>query len=174
MPCDVVAGHFGAQDSVVPGVLLDGAILVIASNRGIAKMEIFDCGLKLALVKLRNSTAKYDTELVRASDGAVDIEQPVAQSIESSPASKDEVVTILGLRKEKPMLATGFAALCFRKEGSEVGEPLLAACDDVIRQHGICELLESLWSTAAQEGIGALFEPNAAIPQAVGEPEVLV
>jgi hypothetical protein len=117
--------------------LLDGAILVIGSNHGIAEMEIFDCGLEFAAVILGDLAPKDNAQLVRSSDGAVCIEQTLAQSIESSPATKDEVVTVLGLRKEEPMLTTGLLTFGFRKERSEAGEPLLPASNYVIGQHGV-------------------------------------
>ena len=58
MPRDVVAGCFGTQDSVVPDVSLDGAVLVVGPNHGITEMKIFDCGLEFAAVILGDLAPK--------------------------------------------------------------------------------------------------------------------
>ena len=70
---------------------------------------------------------KDDGDLVGLSDGAIGIQQSLAQSIEGGAAMEDEVVAILELGKEEAMLTTSVFALALGEEGGESIQPLAAA-----------------------------------------------
>jgi len=68
-----------------------------------------------------------DGDLVGLSDGAIGIQQSLAQSIEGSAAMEDEVVAILELGEEEAMLTTRVFALALGEEGGESIQPFAAA-----------------------------------------------
>ncbi|HEX8711459.1 MAG TPA: hypothetical protein VF730_06265, partial [Terracidiphilus sp.] len=84
---------------------------------GIGQIEVLEHGLQLSAVSLSNFAAENDRDLVRLANGAVGIQQSLAQFIQCSSAMEDEVIAILDLGKEEAMLTTGLCALFFGEEG---------------------------------------------------------
>jgi len=111
--------------------------LVIAADDRVAEVEIFNRGLEFAAVVFGDPAPVDDRQLVGPPNRPIGIEQSVAQGIEGGPATKDQVVTVFDLGEEDAVLASSFSMLCFRKEGREVGEPLLPAGNDVVREQGV-------------------------------------
>ena len=71
--------------------------------------------------------AEDDGDLVGLPEGAIGIQQSLAQLIEGRAATEDEVVTILNLGKEEAMLTTSVFALTLGEEWGESIQPLAAA-----------------------------------------------
>lgn len=72
------------------------------------------------------------------------------------------------------MLTTAPFPLFAGEEGSEIGEPFLAASDEVSRGQRIGPVLKSFGVGTTDKGIAALLEPNAGLAHAVGQPVMLV
>ncbi len=85
-----------------------------------------------------------------------------------------QVVAVLDLGEEEPVLAPGLGALAGAAEGREGGEPLLPAGEQVGRGEGVREGLETTGVCAGEEGVGTLPGADPGLPQAVREPVVLV
>jgi hypothetical protein len=94
---------------------------------------VFDLGLQLAVMELGDPAAEDRRNLVWLTDGAIGVEEPLAEPVERGAAIEDEVVAKLGLGKEQPMMAAGVLSLVGGEERREAGEPLLAAGDEVAR-----------------------------------------
>jgi hypothetical protein len=84
-------------------------------------MEIFDDGLELSLVALGDPATKDRGDLVGLADGAVGIQQSLTQFIQCGAPVKDQVVTILHLKEEEPMLTAATFAFAFFEERSQAG-----------------------------------------------------
>jgi len=68
---------------------------------------------------LADLAAEDDGDLVRPTDGAVGVEQTLTQLVERGAPAKDQVVAVLDLREEQPVLAPRLFALSFGKERGE-------------------------------------------------------
>jgi len=68
---------------------------------------VFDHGLQLAVMELADLAAEDRRDLVRLADGAIGVEEPLAEPVECGAAMKDEIIAELGLGKEQPMMAAG-------------------------------------------------------------------
>ncbi len=79
---------------------------------------------------------------------------------------EDEVVAILHLREEQPMLTPSVLAFLVRNERGERGEPLLAALQQVLSSERVGEFLQACRIAALQECIGALLKIDALLPHA--------
>jgi hypothetical protein len=108
------------------------------------------------------------------SDGAVGIQESLAQGIEGSSAREDEVVAVLDLREEEAMLTTSLFPLFFPEEGSEAVQPLAAAGEQIVGGQRISEFLQPLGVTATQEGVGGLLKVDVRLLHTPGEPVMLV
>jgi hypothetical protein len=86
-----------------------------------ASVEIFDDGLKLSLVELGNLTAEDGGDLAGLADGAVGIQESLAQMIQCGASVKDEVVAILHLGEKEPVLTAASFAFAFFEERSQAG-----------------------------------------------------
>jgi hypothetical protein len=91
----VVGGRFGAEAEVVADVLFDGAVAAVAADDRIREVEIFDDRFELAPVPFGDAAPVDDGELRRLADGAVRIEQAVAEGIRGGAAMKDGVVAVM-------------------------------------------------------------------------------
>ena len=107
--------------------MLDEAIAIETADNWVGQVHVFDLGLQLAAVLIRDLAAEDDGDLVWLTDGAVGVEEPLPQFVEGGPPMKDQVVAEFDLREEQPVLATRLFALCFREERREAGQPFTAA-----------------------------------------------
>ena len=89
---DVVGGRLGAEDQMVAHVLLDEAAPVMAADDRVGQVHVFDLGLQLAAVLLGDLATEDDGDLVWLADGAVGVEQALAELVECGASIKDQVV----------------------------------------------------------------------------------
>ena len=171
---DVVAGGLGPQDEVIANVLLDEAIAVVAADHRVGQVHVFDLGLQLAAMVLADLAAEDHGDLVGLSDCPIGVEQSFTEIVQGRAAAEDEVVAVLDLREEQPVLAAGLLPLFCGKEGGKARQPFLAAGQQVPRGERVGELLEALWYRAFEKGIGALLEVDALLPHPVREPVMLI
>jgi hypothetical protein len=94
--------------------------------------------------------------------------------IQRGPAVKNEVVAILHLGEEEPVLAAATFAFALFEEPSQTGQPFLPAAEEVMGSQGIGQLLELAWITAFEEGIGTLLKIDALVAYALSQPVVLI
>ena len=135
---------------MIAHVLLDEAVAVVAADDRIGQMQVLDFGLQLAAIELADLAAKDGGDLVRLADGAIGVEEPLAQLVEAGAAMEDQIVAELGLGEEQPMPATGFFPLRCGEERREAGKPLLAATDKIARGQFVGKFLQAfgLWRSA--------------------------
>ena len=81
---------------MITHVLFEGAVCVVSTNDGIGQLEVFDDGLKLSLVELGDLTAEDGGDLAGLADGAVDIQESLAQMIPFLAPVLDPVLKLLG------------------------------------------------------------------------------
>jgi hypothetical protein len=112
----VIGSRFGAQAQVIPDILFEEALCVVGANDRVRKIEVFDHGLKLSLVVLGDLTTEDRGDLVRLADGAVGIQQSLAQLIQCGAPLKDQVVAVLHLREKEPMLTAATFAFSYRAD----------------------------------------------------------
>jgi hypothetical protein len=135
-----------------------------ASNLGVSlrgQVHVFDLGLQPAAVLLANLATEDDRDFVRLANGAVDVEQALAELVESGSPRKDQVVAKFDLREEQPV---------FAEERREAGQPLLAAARQIFRGQGVGQFLKPLGGAAPQEGVRALLEVDVLLAHTGGEP----
>jgi hypothetical protein len=70
-------------------------------------------------------------------DCSIGIEQALAEIIQCRAAVEDEIVAVLNLREEQPMLAAGVLALSCSEEGRDVRQPLLTADHQIPRSERV-------------------------------------
>jgi hypothetical protein len=75
------------------------------------QLDIFDDGLELTAVDL-GDLAPED-----GADGAIGIEQALAQRVQRCTAAEDKIVAVFDLSKEQPLLAASLAAFFLGEEG---------------------------------------------------------
>lgn len=171
---DIVGRRLGAQEEVIPHVLLDESVAVVAADDGVREIEVFDHRLQLAAITLADLAAKDGGDLMRLADGAIGVQEALSQSVQASPAAEDEIVAILDLGKEQAMLTPCLLAFGGGKERGEISEPLLAAGQQILGAEGIGQFLQALGMAAPQKGVRALPEVDTVLMQAAGEPGVLI
>jgi hypothetical protein len=125
----VIRRRFGPEHAIIADVLFDEAILVMAAHHWIGKVDIFDNGLKLATVLLRDLAAEDDRELIRLSDGAIGIQQSIADAIQRRPAREDEIVAIFNLSKKQLVLNTPLLSFSWCEERRQASQPLVTDSD---------------------------------------------
>lgn len=76
---------------------------------------------------LQDLSAEDDADFVRLSDGAVGIEQPVTQFINSGAPREDQIVAIFDLGEEQPMFHSRLLSFTRGKEWSQLRKPFSAA-----------------------------------------------
>src|SRR6476646_856057 len=129
---------------------------------------------RLAPTMLADLATEESRDLVRLADCPIGIEQALAEIIQCRTTTEDEVVAVLDLREEQPVLAARMLAFSCGEEGREVRQPLLTAGHQIPRGERLGELLQALRNCAFQEGVGGLLESDALLADAVGQPMVLV
>jgi hypothetical protein len=83
-------------------------------------------------VPLGDLATKDHCEFVGLADSSVGIQQALAELIESGATGKDQVVTVLDLREEQPVLNPGLSAFGFGEEGCQLCQPSLTATNPVL------------------------------------------
>ena len=84
---------------MIAHVLFDEAVAVVAADDRIGQKQVLDFGLQLVAIELADLAAEDGGDLVRLADGAIGVEEPLAEPVERGAAIEDEVVAELGLRK---------------------------------------------------------------------------
>jgi hypothetical protein len=146
---------------MIAHVFLDEAVAVVAADDRIGQMQVLDFGLQLAAIELADLAAEDGGDLVRLADGAIGVEEPLAQLVEGCAATEDQIVAELGLREEQSMPAAGFFPLRCGEERREAGKPLLAATDKIVWGQLIGEFLQAFGVGATHEGVRRLPEVDA-------------
>ena len=141
---DVVGRRLGAQDQVVTDILLDEAVTAMAADDRVGQVHVFDLGLQLAAALLADLATEDDRDLVRLADGAVGVEQALAELVESGSPLKDQVVAEFDLREEQPVLTAALPALSVAEERREAGQPFLAAARQIFRGQDVGQFLKPL------------------------------
>lgn len=139
--------RLGAQAEAIAHVLLDKAVAVVAANDRVGQLHVLDHGLQLAPVAGGDFAAEDRRALVGLAERAVGIEQTRTQLVEGRPPRKDEVVAILHLREEEPVLAAGLPAFVLgEKRGWQCHRtrptrpPRRPACNAVVNTYREIEL----------------------------------
>ena len=117
----VIGGRFGAQAQVIADILLNEAVCIVGANDWVRKVDIFDDRLKLSLVLLGDLTTEDRGDLVGLADGAIGIQQSLVEPIECGAPVKDQVVAILRLGEEEPVLTAASFAFAVFEERSQAG-----------------------------------------------------
>src|SRR5467141_1617099 len=159
---------------MIAHVLLNEPITVVAANDRVGQFDIFDHGLKLAAIKLGELAPEDGGDLVRLPDSTIGVEQALAEAVEGGTTAEDEIVAVLHLRKEQPMLTAGLAAFFLAEEGGEGGKPFLRAHQQIAASQRVGQLLQARGLGTAEESVGALLERDSFLPQTVGQPVVLI
>jgi hypothetical protein len=104
----------------------------------------------------------------------IEVQEPGSKLIERCSAAKNQVVTILHLGKEKPVLATGSVAFALFEKWSQTGEPFLAATQKIVCSQRIGQLLKPLWLAASQECVGTLLKIDPFFAHPISQPVMLI
>jgi hypothetical protein len=137
-------------------------------------MQILDHGLELAAVALRDTSPEDRGDFVRLPDRSIGIQEPLAEAIESRPPMEDQVVAVLDLRDEQPVLTAGPSTFPVGKERGESREPLLPAAHEIAGGQGIGEFLQPLRLDALQEGVDTLLKADAFGAELIRQPVMLI
>src|SRR5215471_16912202 len=92
----------------------------------------------------------------------------------SGAPEKDQVIAVLGLSEEQPVLTDGFAAFVLGEERSECGQPLETALQYIASGERIGQFLQLFGMRAAEKGVLALLEIDLLLAHANGQPIMLV
>ena len=85
---------------MIPDVLFDESVAVVATDDGIAQIKIFDHSLQLTLIVFGDLATENRGDLVGLSDSPVGIEKPFFHGIERGAWTEDEIVAVLYLGEE--------------------------------------------------------------------------
>ena len=173
----VFRGHTAATMAFLPSA--DAIIFVSDFTQPILRSELDFLRLAAAAVRSVGDDdpllfVMTKSDLVGLADGAVGIEEALAQLIECDSPTKDQVVAILHLREEQAMLASGLFPLVISEERCETSQPLLAAGQQIAGAQGVREFLELVGITAFQEGVGTLLEVDFLFLESLGQPVMLI
>src|SRR5258706_12204438 len=102
---DLVARCLRPEQEVIANGLLDEAVTIVAANHRVGQVHVLDLGLQLAPIVLVDLATEDHGDLVRLADCSIGIEQALAEIIQCGTTREDEVVAVLDLREEQPMLA---------------------------------------------------------------------
>jgi hypothetical protein len=106
----VVGRGFRPQQEMIPHVLFDGAVAVIAADDGIRQVEVFDQRFEFAAMTLGDLSPEDGGEFRGLADGASGVEEPVAERVQCCAAVEDQVVAVFDLRQKQAVLTRGLAA----------------------------------------------------------------
>ena len=165
---DVVGGCFGAQDEMVADVLFDEAVAVMTADHRVGQMHVLDLCLQLTMVQPGDLATEDGGDLVWPADGAIGVEEPLAELVEGGAAMEDEIVAELGLGEKQPVSAAGVIALVRSEERRERGEPFLAASNEVARRQRSGQFPQALGLGAPHEGVRALVKVHALLAHSIG------
>jgi hypothetical protein len=87
---DIVGRRLGAQEEVIPHLLLDESVAVVAPDDGMGKIQVFDDRLEFAAVMLGDLAAEDAGDLVGLADGAIGIPETLFQGVQASAPREDE------------------------------------------------------------------------------------
>ena len=113
----------------------------MAADDRVGQVHVFDFGLQLTVVLLGDLATEDDRDLVRLADGSIGVEQTFAEIVQRGAAAEDEVVAVLDLREEQPVLAARVFSLPCGEEGREVRQSLLTAGYQIPRGERVGEFL---------------------------------
>ena len=113
-----------------------------------------------------------DGDLIRPTDGAIGIEQALAESVQCGAPMEDEIVAISTCEKKQPVPAGGVLPLPSGEEGSE-RQPLLTTGHQIPRGQRVGELLKASRSAHRRMALEVCLKPIPSC-QAVGQPVVLI
>src|SRR4029077_9449729 len=147
---------------------------IMATDRRIGQPNIFDDGLQFAFIVLGDLAAKDRGKFYRADQWCDWHPRAGSKLIERCPATKDQIVTIFHLGKEKPVLATGSFTFALFEKWSQTGEPFLAATQKIVCSQRIGQLLKLLRLTASQECVGTLLKIDGFFAHPISQPVVLI
>src|SRR5437773_12042710 len=103
----------------------------MTADHRIGQVEIFDHGLQFTLVLLGHFAPEDHGDLLGLPGPRgyppIHVQEALSELVHRGAAMEDEVVAILHLREEQPMLTPSVLALLVREERGERGAPLLAA-----------------------------------------------
>ena len=116
---DLIGSRFGAQAQVIADILLEEALSIMTTNYRVRKIQIFDDRLKLSLVVLCDLATEDGGDFAGLADRPVGIQQSLPELIQCGPAVKNEIVAILHLGEEEPVLAARFFAFAVFEERSQ-------------------------------------------------------
>src|SRR6266481_8165768 len=170
----IVGRRLGAHDEMIADVLFDEAIAVVAADDRVGQLDIFDHGLQFAAVELGELATEDGGDLIWLADGAISVEQSLAETVQGRTAAEDEIVAVLHLGKEQPMLAPSLAAFLLGEEGGKGAEPFLGANQQIAASERVSQLLQALGIGTVEESVGTLLERDSFLAQAVGQPVVLI
>ena len=77
---------------------------VMTADYRIGQVEVFDHRLQLALVLLGDFAAEDQGDLLGLPQRPIQVEQALGELVDSGATRKDEIVTVLHLREEEPVL----------------------------------------------------------------------
>src|ERR1700761_2672055 len=159
---------------MIAHILFDKAMAIMATDDRIGQPNIFDDGLQFAFIVLGDLAAKDRGNFIGLTNGAIGIQEPGSKLIERCPATKDQIVTIFHLGKEKPVLATGSFTFALFEKWSQTGEPFLSATQKIVCSQRIGQLLKLLRLTASQECVGTLLKIDGFFAHPISQPVVLI
>jgi hypothetical protein len=129
---------------MITDVLFDEAMAVVAADDRVGQLDVFDHGLQLAAVEVGELATEDGGDLIGLADGAIGIEQSLAETVQGGTAAEDKIVAVFDLSKEQPMLTAGRAALFLGEEGGKGSEPFLGASQQITAGKGVGQLLQAL------------------------------
>jgi hypothetical protein len=104
---DVIGRRLSAQAQMIADTLLEETVPIMSANHRVRKIETLDDGLKLSPVVLSDLATEDGGDLVGLADGAVGVQESLAQLIQCGAPVKDQVVTIFDLGEKEPVLTVG-------------------------------------------------------------------
>src|SRR5712692_5387430 len=102
------------------------------------------------------------------------IQQALREFIHGGAPEEDQIVAVLHLREEQPVLAAGLMTFLGGEEGSAGRQPLLPALQQIPRRQGIGQLLQPFRIRAPQEGVLALLKIYLLLSHPNRQPMMLV
>jgi hypothetical protein len=136
--------------------------------------SVFDHRLQFAFVLLGYFAAENQGDFLGLPQGAIEVQQALSNLVNGGATMEDEVVTILHLREEEPVLTARRLALLGGEERSEGRQPFLSTTPQILGGKRVGQLLHPTGMAAPQGGVGALLKVDFLFSQAKRQPMVLV
>ena len=112
---------------MIADILFEKSLSIMATDHWVRKIKIFNHGLQLSFVVFSDLATEDHGDFFRLADGAVGIQQSLAELIQCRPPVKDQVVAIFDLGEKEPVLTARFLTFAFFEEWSQTGQPFLPA-----------------------------------------------